>query len=58
MDKQEMVLLNNYLQENIENANEEVVKLSKKLDLIVKQILLQEEFQKQMNEITSKIEEL
>lgn len=59
MNEADVILLNNFMQElEIDENNSEVNKLVKKLDLITKQILLQQNFQKEMQELNNKIDEI
>lgn len=57
MEKDDMFLLLEYLN-NQENLNEKMNKLLNKVELICKQIKLQENFQNEIQEIGRQIEEL
>lgn len=60
LGRDDMKLLNNFIHsdEVIALANEEVSKLADKLDIIVKQIMLQEQFNKDMQELNKSFDEI
>lgn len=60
LGRDDMKLLNNFLHsdEVVALENKEVSKLVDKLDIIVKQILLQEQFNKEMQELNKSFDEL
>lgn len=57
MKPEDMKLLLNYLKDK-NDLNEEMTNLLNRIELVCKQILLQENFQKDMEEITEKLEKL
>ena len=60
LGRDDMKLLNNFLNsdEVVALESKEVSKLADKLDIIVKQILLQEQFNKDMQELNKSFDEL
>lgn len=60
MNKEETIMLNDFL--NDENVvllmSEEMKKLSKKVDIMTKQALLNEQFQKDYSELAKQLEDL
>ena len=60
LGRDDMKLLNNFLHsdEVVALESKEVSKLADKLDIIVKQILLQEQFNKDMQELNKSFDEL
>lgn len=60
MEKEDMILINNFLHnEDVELlANDEVKKLANKIDIIVKQIHLQDQFNKDLQEIRKQLDDL
>ena len=60
LGRDDMKLLNNFLHDDEVTAleNKEVTKLADKLDIIVKQIMLQEQFNKDMQELNKSFDEL
>lgn len=60
MEKEDMILINNFLHnEDVELlANDEVKKLASKIDIIVKQIHLQDQFNKDLQEIRKQLDDL
>lgn len=60
MEKEDMILINEFLHnEDVELLeNEELKKLAEKIDLIVKQIHLQEQFNKDLQELRKKLDDL
>lgn len=60
MNKEETIMLNDFL--NDENVvllmSEEMKKLSKKVDIMTKQALLNEQFQKDCSELAKQLEDL
>lgn len=57
MKPEDMKLLLNYLKDK-NDLNEEMTNLLNRIELVCKQLLLQENFQKDMEEITEKLEKL
>ncbi|MCQ2977335.1 MAG: hypothetical protein MJ232_04900 [archaeon] len=57
MKPEDMKLLLNYLKDK-NDLNEEMTNLLNRIELVCKQILIQENFQKDMEEITEKLEKL
>ncbi len=60
LGRDDMKLLNNFLHsdEVVALENKEVSKLADKLDIIVKQIILQEQFNKDMQELNKSFDEI
>ena len=60
LGRDDMKLLNNFLHDDevVALENEELSKLAAKLDIIVKQIMLQEQFNKDMQELNKSFDEL
>ena len=60
LGRDDMKLLNNFLHDDEVTAleNKELTKLADKLDIIVKQIMLQEQFNKDMQELNKSFDEL
>ena len=60
MEKEDMILLNEFLHnEDVELLeNEALKKLAEKIDLIVKQIHLQEQFNKDLQELRKQLDDL
>lgn len=60
LGRDDMKLLNNFLHsdEVVALENKEVSKLADKLDIIVKQIILQEQFNKEMQELNKSFDEI
>ena len=60
MEKEDMILINEFLHnEDVELLeNEALKKLANKIDLIVKQIHLQEQFNKDLQELRKQIDDL
>lgn len=60
MSPDEIKLVSNFLnnEEVILLENKEVKKLAEKLDLLVKQLLLQEQYNKDLKELYAKLDEL
>lgn len=60
LGRDDMKLLNNFLHsdEVVALESKEVSKLADKLDIIVKQILLQEQFNKEMQELNKSFDEI
>lgn len=60
LGRDDMKLLNNFLHsdEVVALENKEVSKLTDKLDIIVKQIILQEQFNKDMQELNKSFDEI
>jgi hypothetical protein len=60
MEKEDMILINEFLHnEDVELLeNEALKKLAEKIDLIVKQIHLQEQFNKDLQELRKQIDDL
>lgn len=60
MSPDEIKLVSNFLnnEDVILLENKEVKKLAEKLDLLVKQILLQEQYNKDLKELYAKLDEL
>lgn len=60
LGRDDMKLLNNFLHSDkvVALENKEVSKLADKLDIIVKQIILQEQFNKDMQELNKSFDEI
>lgn len=60
MDREDMKLINNFLHtdEVVALENKEMSKLADKIDLIVKQIILQEQFNADMQELNKQLDSL
>lgn len=60
LGRDDMKLLNNFLHDDevVTLENEELSKLAAKLDIIVKQIMLQEQFNKDMQELNKSFDKL
>ena len=60
MEAEDMKLLNNFLHDDkvVALSNKEVSKLADKVDLIVRQIILQEQFNKDLQELRKQLDEL
>ena len=60
MNPEEIKLLNNFLniEEVIPYENEDIKKLAEKVSIIVKQILLQEQYNKDLKVLLDKLDEL
>ncbi len=60
MEKEDMILINEFLHnEDVELLeNEALKKLAEKIDLIVKQIHLQEQFNKDLQELRKQLDDL
>jgi uncharacterized membrane protein len=60
MEAEDMKLLNNFLHDDqvVALSNKEISKLADKIDLIVKQIMLQEQFNKDLQELRKQLDDL
>lgn len=60
MEAEDMKLLNNFLHDDqvVALSNKEISKLADKIDLIVKQIMLQEQFNKDLQELRKQLDNL
>lgn len=60
MEAEDMKLLNNFLHDDqvVALANKDISKLADKIDLIVKQIILQEQFNKDLQELRKQLDDL
>ena len=60
MEAEDMKLLNNFLHDDqvVALSNKEISKLTDKIDLIVKQIMLQEQFNKDLQELRKQLDDL
>lgn len=60
METEDMKLLNNFLHDDqvVALANKDISKLADKIDLIVKQIILQEQFNKDLQELRKQLDDL
>lgn len=60
MEAEDMKLLNNFLHDDqvVVLSNKEISKLADKIDLIVKQIMLQEQFNKDLQELRKQLDDL
>lgn len=60
MEAEDMKLLNNFLHDDqvVALANKDISKLADKIDLIVKQIILQEQFNKDLQELRKQLDNL
>lgn len=60
MEAEDMKLLNNFLHDDqvVALSNKEISKLADKIDLIVKQIILQEQFNKDLQELRKQLDDL
>ena len=60
MEAEDMKLLNNFLHDDqvVALSNKAITKLADKIDLIVKQIILQEQFNKDLQELRKQLDSL